>query len=299
MRIAFLGLGQMGSAIASRIAQGGYETVVWNRSASAAEPLRDQGVPVAPSAAEAVRNADAVFTMLLNDGALESVLFEQGVLEAMQPEAMHVSLSTISVALAERLEKVHQAHGQYLVGAPVFGRPNVAQEGKLWIAAAGEAGPVTKVRPVLETFSRGITMVGERASLAHAVKIGGNFLITAMIASLSEGITFAEAHGIDAAVYLEVINSALFQSPFYAAYSKVMLHPPQQVAATVTLGQKDMRLFRQAAHTTQTPAPLAAVFEQQFQAAIDGGAGDSDWAAGYLQQVRAQTETMGNTREKA
>jgi 3-hydroxyisobutyrate dehydrogenase-like beta-hydroxyacid dehydrogenase len=291
MRIAFLGLGQMGSAIASRIVQGTYEVMVWNRTADAAEPLVAQGAEVAASAAEAVKDADVVFTMLLNDAALVSVLFEQGVMDAMQPDALHVSLSTISVALAERLEKEHEARGQHLVGAPVFGRPNVAREGTLWIAAAGKSSSLSTVRPVLNEFSRGITVVGERASLAHSVKIGGNFLITAMIASLSEGITFAEAQGIDAGVYLEVINSAIFQSPFYAAYSKVMLHPPEQVAATVTLGQKDMRLFQQAAHTTHTPAPLADLFERQFQAAIDGGAGERDWAAGYLQQVRAQAET--------
>jgi 3-hydroxyisobutyrate dehydrogenase-like beta-hydroxyacid dehydrogenase len=291
MRIAFLGLGQMGSAIASRIAHGKYEVTVWNRTAAAAQPLVAHGAKSASSAAEAVRDADVVLTMLLNDAALESVLFEQGVMDALPSGAVHVSLSTISVALAERLEEEHHTRGQHLVGAPVFGRPNVAHEGKLWIAAAGESGPLSTVRPVLESFSRGKTVVGERASLAHAVKIGGNFLITAMIASLSEGITFAEAHNLEAGVYLEVINSAIFQSPFYAAYSKVMLHPPEQVAATVKLGQKDMRLFQQAAHTTHTPVPLADLFEQQFQAAIEGGAGERDWAAGYLQQIRAQTET--------
>ena len=298
MRMAFLGLGLMGGAIAGRIAHNNHELTVWNRTASATKPLVHKGALAASSAAEAVKDSDIVFTMLLNDAALESVLFEQGVLEAMQPDAIHVSLSTISVALAERLETEHHARGQHLVGAPVFGRPSVAEDGKLWIAAAGKSSPLSKVRPVLETFSRGITVVGDRASLAHVVKIGGNFLITAMIASLSEGVTFAEAHGIDAAVYLEVANSALFQSPFYSAYTKVMLHPPEQVAATVKLGQKDMNLFHEAAHTTRTPTPLADVFEQQFQEAIDGGEGESDWAAGYLQQVRAQANAQDKT-EKA
>jgi 3-hydroxyisobutyrate dehydrogenase-like beta-hydroxyacid dehydrogenase len=299
MRIAFLGLGLMGSAIASRIAHHNHEFTVWNRTASATEPLVHKGARAASSAADAVKDADLVFTMLLNDSALESVLFEYGVLDAMEPEAIHISLSTISVALAERLETEHQARGQHLVGAPVFGRPNVAEEGKLWIAAGGQSSALSTVRPLLETFSRGITVVGDRASLAHAVKIGGNFLITAMIASLSEGVTFAEAHGIDAAVYLEVANSALFQSPFYAAYTKVMLHPPETVAATVKLGQKDMNLFREAAQNTDTPTPLADVFGQQFQKAMDGGEGNSDWAAGYLQQVRAQANAHEKITEKA
>jgi 3-hydroxyisobutyrate dehydrogenase-like beta-hydroxyacid dehydrogenase len=298
MRIAFLGLGLMGSAIASRIAQSRHELTVWNRTASAADPLAAQGARAASSAADAVKDADLVFTMLLNDAALESVLVEQGVLDAMQAGAIHVSLSTISVALAERLEKEHGRRGQQMVGAPVFGRPNVAADGKLWIAAAGPSAALETVKPVIADYSRGATVVGERASLAHAVKIGGNFLITAMIASLSEGVTFAEAHGIDAGVYLELVNSALFQSPFYAAYSKLMLNPPKQVGATMQLGQKDMSLFREAAQATHTSTPLADMFYQQFQAAIDEGKGTRDWAAGYLEQVREQSNTGAPVTQK-
>ena len=296
MRIAFLGLGLMGSAIASRIAESSHELTVWNRTASAAAPLVEKGAQAAGSAAEAVGQAEVVFTMLLNDGALESVLFEQGVLDAMPPGAIHVSLSTISVALAERLEKEHSRRDQSMVGAPVFGRPHVAAEGKLWIAAAGPSEDLATVQPLLESYSRGITVVGNRASLAHAVKIGGNFLITAMIASLAEGVTFAEAHGIDAGTYLELVNSALFQSPFYAAYSKLMLHPPTEVGATIELGKKDMNLFRQAAQASHTPTPLAEIFLQQFQSAIDNGAGNQDWAAGYLQQVREQANIQGTEK---
>jgi 3-hydroxyisobutyrate dehydrogenase-like beta-hydroxyacid dehydrogenase len=298
MRIAFLGLGLMGSAIASRIAQSQHELTVWNRTASAADPLTELGARAASSAVDAVKDADLVFTMLLNDAALESVLVEQGVLDAMRPGAIHVSLSTISVALAERLETEHDRRGQQMVGAPVFGRPNVAADGKLWIAAAGPATALESVKPVLASYSRGTTVVGERASLAHAVKIGGNFLITAMIASLSEGVTFAESHGIDASVYLELVNSALFQSPFYAAYSKLMLDPPEQVGATIQLGQKDMSLFRQAAQATHTPVPLADTFYQQFQAAIDEGKGTRDWAAGYLEQVREQSNAHASVTGK-
>jgi 3-hydroxyisobutyrate dehydrogenase-like beta-hydroxyacid dehydrogenase len=298
MRIAFLGLGLMGSAIASRIAQSEHELTVWNRTASAADPLTEQGARAASSAADAVKDADLVFTMLLNDSALEGVLMEQGVLDAMQAGSIHVSLSTISVALAERLEKEHGRRGQQMVGAPVFGRPNVAADGKLWIAAAGSSGALETVKPVFASYSRGTTVVGERASLAHAVKIGGNFLITAMIASLSEGVTFAESHGIDAGIYLELVNSALFQSPFYAAYSNLMLDPPEQVGATIQLGQKDMSLFRLAAQATHTPTPLADTFYQQFQAAIDDGKGTRDWAAGYLEQVREQSSAHATVTKK-
>jgi 3-hydroxyisobutyrate dehydrogenase-like beta-hydroxyacid dehydrogenase len=222
MRIAFLGLGQMGTGIAALMVKQGHDVTAWNRTPKALE-----GATVAASAAEAVRDAEAVFSMLFGDQAVDDIFFGEQLLDAIPKGAIHVGLSTISVALAGRLHEEHSAHGQHYVGSPVFGRPSVAAEGKLWIIVAGAGAAITTVRPVLEQFSRGITVLGEDPSSAHALKLGGNFLITAMIAALSEGATYAEGHGIDAATYLEAVNSALFQSPFYAAYSKVMLNRPR------------------------------------------------------------------------
>ena len=284
MRIAFLGLGMMGSAIARLLVGRGYSLTVWNRTASAAEPLTQLGATPAATAADAVTDAEAVFTMLHDDHALESVLFNRGVLEALPRGAVHVSMSTISVALAERLEREHAGRGQGFVAAPVFGRPNIAAEGKLWLAIAGEEKALASVLPVLESFSRGMTVVGDRPSTAH--RLPGK--TSPEIEALSEGITFAESHGLDAGTYLEMANSALFQSPFYAGYGKVMIHPPEQVAASVLIGQKDTGLFRAAAEATHTPTPLADTYQAQFDRAVDAGAGEQDWAAGYLNLVRSQ-----------
>ena len=271
----------MGSALARLLVAKGYDVTVWNRT-----PKTIEGAATAPSPAEAVRNAEAAFTMVNDDAALESVLFACGAFEALPQGAVHISMSTISVALAQRLEEEHAKKGQRYLGSPVFGRPNVAAEGKLWLAVAGEDALVEEMTPVLDVLSRGMSVVGSRPQEAHALKLGGNFLITAMIASLSEAITFAEGAGLDADAFVETVNNALFQSPFYASYSKVMLHPPEQPGATVALGAKDMRLFRAAA---QTPTPLADTFQKQLQTAIDKGEADEDWAAGYLKLVRGQT----------
>ena len=292
MQIAFLGLGRMGSAVARLLVKKGYDVVVWNRTAGAADALVALGATAAETPALAVVDAQAVFTMVHDDTALESVLFAGGALAGLAKGAVHVSLSTISVALAERLEQEHAARGQQYLAAPVFGRPQVAAEGKLWLTVAGEEALVTEMTPVLETFSRGMTVVGTRPSMAHAVKVGGNFLITAMIAALAETFTFAEAHGIDQDLFLETINSALFQSALYDSYGRIMLHPPDNAAATVTLGAKDMRLFREAAKETATRTPLADIFQQQLNAAVQDGHGDEDWAAGYLQQVRAEAKGL-------
>ncbi len=293
MRIAFLGLGAMGSAVSRLLVEKGYQVTVWNRTANAAEPLAKLGASVAQTPAEAVREADVVFTMVHDDAALENVLFAQGALEALRTEAVHVSLSTISVELAERLETEHAKRGQGFAASPVFGRPSVAAEGKLWLAVAGSEPVLEKVTPVLAVFSRGMTLVGDRPSRAQAVKLGGNFLITATIASLSESLTYAEAYGLEPQLFLELVNNALFQSPFYTNYGKTMLQPPETVAATVTLGQKDTRLFREAAKEVATRTPLADIFQQMLNAAIDSGKGGADWAAGYLEQVRQEAKGLG------
>jgi 3-hydroxyisobutyrate dehydrogenase-like beta-hydroxyacid dehydrogenase len=288
MRIAFLALGQMGSAIAPLLLKSGHELTVWNRTASRAEPLVQLGAKVATSPSEAVRQCEVVFTMPMDDAALEEIVFgHNGMIEGLPEHAVHVSLSTISVQLSQKLTVEHSTRKQSFVAAPVFGRPNIAAEGELWTVTAGRPDALEKVKPLLECFSRGITVVGEKPYKAHALKIGGNFLITAMIASLSEGFVYAESQSIDPALYVEAVNAALFQSPFYAAYAKVMLHPPEKPGATIALGQKDTRLFREAAAATNTRTPLADHFQEQLHEAAEAGLRDRDWAAGYYQFVRS------------
>jgi 3-hydroxyisobutyrate dehydrogenase-like beta-hydroxyacid dehydrogenase len=289
MRIAFLGLGKMGGAVARHLLEAGQQLTVWNRTRDRAEALNRAGAQVAASPAQAAAGAEIVFTMVMDDAALIDVVYENGLISAMAAGTIHVSLSTISVELSDRLTADHRARGQEFVASPVFGRPNIAEEGKLWTAAAGSAKSIAAVRPLLESFTRGVTVVSEKPSSAHALKLGGNFLITAMIASLSEALVYAEANSIEPALFLETVNSALFQSPFYQAYGKVMLDRPKEPRATIALGEKDMRLFREAAHAAGVQTPLGDAFEAHLQRAIDAGMKDQDWAEGYYRLAKDMT----------
>jgi 3-hydroxyisobutyrate dehydrogenase-like beta-hydroxyacid dehydrogenase len=292
MRIAFLGLGKMGSAVARHLLKAGHELTVWNRTPANAEQLKSLGAKAADTPPEAVTHSEVVFTMVMDDAALESIAFDAGVIKAMQPGSIHVALSTISVKLSERLTEAHRAARTHFTAAPVFGRPNVAEEGRLWTVVAGEAHVVDKIRPLLDTFSRGVTVVSEKPSAAHALKLGGNFLITAMIASLSEGLVYAEALGIKPALFLETINNALFQSPFYQAYGRIMLNPPEHPGGTIALGEKDIRLFREAATSADVKTELADLFEANFLKAIEDGMKDEDWAAGYYRLAQSMTNAV-------
>ncbi len=287
MRIGFLGLGKMGTAMALRLVAAGNELSVWNRSEGRTKPLIREGAIAAATPAEAELGADAVITMLLDDAAHEEVLFgANGLLDSLSPGALHISCSTISIALSERLTEEHATRGIDFVAAPVFGRPNVAEEGKLWVVVAGAEGAVERARPVLEPLSRGISVVGKQPRQAHAVKLGGNFLISAMIHSLSESFVFAEGQGIAPEMFAETINSALFQSPFFAAYSKLMLHPPEHPGGTIELGAKDLSLFRAAAASGKTQSSLADSMARIFAEAQTIGMGKEDWAVGQYKMAQ-------------
>lgn len=287
MRIGFLGLGKMGTPMALRLLAAGHELAVWNRSEGRAKPLIREGAIAAATPAEAELGADAVITMLFDDAAHEEVLFgANGLMDALEPGALHISCSTISVALSERLTAEHAKRGIDFVAAPVFGRPNIAAEGRLWIVVAGTENAVGRARPVLEPMSRGISVVGSEPRQAHAVKLGGNFLISAMIHSLSEAFVYAAGQGIEPETFLETVNSALFQSPFYAAYGKVMLHPPEQPGATIELGAKDLRLLREAAASRKTRLSLADGLAEVFAQAKKDGLGGEDWAVGQYKMAQ-------------
>ncbi len=287
MQIAFLGLGKMGFAMAKRLLAAGQSVVVWNRTIDKAQELAAHGAKVAATPSEAVAHSDLVLTMLFDDAAHEDVLLAKGgVLDAMRAGTLHVSLSTISVELSKQLTEEHRRRSQNFVAAPVFGRPNVAAEGRLWIVIGGDDASIRQARPILERLSRGISVIGPEPRQAHALKLGGNFLISAMIHSLAESFVYAESQGIDPAEFLSAVNSALFQSPFYAAYGNVMLHPPAQPGATVELGAKDLSLLRKAAADASVQLSLAEQMAEVFVEAQKAGLGQTDWAVGQYRMAQ-------------
>ena len=265
--------------MALRLIAGGHELSVWNRSEGRTKPLIREGAIAAGTPAEAELGSDAVITMLSDDEAYEQVVFgPNGLVEALSRGALHISCSTISVALSERLTVEYANRGVDFVAAPVFGRPADATEGRLWAVAAGAYPAVDRTRALLAAFSRGITVVGKDPMQAHAVKLGGNFLISAMIHSLTEAFVFADRQGLEPERFFETVNNALFQSPCYAECAKIMLHPSEHNAGTIEAGPKDLRLLREAAASRQTRLSLADRMAEIFAEARRTGSADQDWA---------------------
>ena len=176
MKIGFLGLGNMGTPMAQRLLAAGHELSVWNRSEERTKPLIHEGAIAAATPAEAELGSDAVITMLLDDAAYEEVLFGvYRLIDVLSPGVLHILCGTISMALAERLTVEHANRGIDFVGAPVFGRPSDAEDGRLWIVAAGADKAVDRARPLLEAFSQGITVVGKEPKQAFAMRLGAIF----------------------------------------------------------------------------------------------------------------------------
>jgi 3-hydroxyisobutyrate dehydrogenase-like beta-hydroxyacid dehydrogenase len=280
MKVGFIGLGQMGSAMASNLLKAGHEVTVYNRSRDKADVLAGAGAKVAASPAEACDN-EAVFTMLANDDALSAVVDgENGLLAGLGRNAIHISASTISVALSERLAREHAAAGQRFVAAPVFGRPEAAAAAKLFVVAAGARDAVEAVSPLFDAIGQRTFVVSEEPKAANLVKLSGNFLIASVIESLGEAMALTEKGGIDRHQYLDILTSTLFSAPIYKTYGGLIadrkFEPPGFAAP---LGQKDIRLALAAAEALNVPLPLASLLRDRFLTLLAHGGDKLDWSA--------------------
>jgi 3-hydroxyisobutyrate dehydrogenase-like beta-hydroxyacid dehydrogenase len=279
MEVGLIGLGSMGSGIAKSLLRAGHRLTVFNRTRTRAEALRSDGANVAGSIADACRG-EAVLTMLADDAAVEAqVLGPGGILASLPRGGVHVSLSTISVALSDRLAVEHARAGQDFVAAPVFGRPDAAEAAKLAVVAAGPKAAVNRCKPLFEAMGPKLLVIGEKPSMANVVKLAGNFLIATLLESMGEAIAFARKSGVDAAALVDFLTSTLFNAPVYKTYGALIVEGKhEQVGFALPLGLKDVRLVLQAAEARNVPMPIASVLHDRFVTAMARGNENKDWS---------------------
>lgn len=290
MTVGWIGLGNMGQAMARNLLKAGHELLAYNRTRARAEELGHDGARVVDSPAEAAA-APILVTMLADDPALEDVIFGSGnVHEALGRGNTHVSMSTISVALSNRLAEAHRKLGQAYVAAPVFGRPEAAAAAKLFIVAAGPKEAVRQCQPLFDAMGQKTYVVGEEASKANVIKFSGNFLIASMIESLGEAFALVRKHDIDPQQYLEILTSSLFSAPVYKTYGALIAQDKYQpVGFRLALGLKDIRLALAAAEAAAVPMPVASLIRDRLLTAMARGMQDADWAS----FVRLAAENAG------
>jgi 3-hydroxyisobutyrate dehydrogenase-like beta-hydroxyacid dehydrogenase len=281
MKVGFIGLGNMGSGMARNLIKAGHTLTVFNRTKSRAEEFRSLGATVAGTPGEAAAGAEVVITMLADDGAVEDAVLGPGrVLQSLPAGAVHMSMSTISVALSRRLTAAHREKQQYFLAAPVFGRPDAAAAAKLFIVAAGAAGQIERCRPLFDALGQKTFVAGEDPPEANLIKLTGNFMITVAIESLAEAFALVRKSGFDPNKFLEVMTGSLFAAPVFRNYGAIIaaekFEPP---GFKLSLGFKDNRLVLAVAEEAAVPMPMASLVHDRFLAALAQEMGNADWSA--------------------
>ncbi|MEZ0357003.1 NAD(P)-dependent oxidoreductase [Mycobacterium sp. SA01] len=280
MRIGVIGLGNMGAGMAANLIKAGHDVTVYNRSRAKVDELAAVGARPADSVSDACRG-EVVLTMLANDDAVTAVTFgDDGIIGSAGPDTVHISSSTISVALSKRLAEAHAAAGQEFVSAPVFGRPEAAAAAALFVVTAGPSDTVGAMTPVFDAIGQRTFVVSEDPSAANLVKLSGNFLIGSVIESLGEAMALVDRGGVDKHQYLDILTSTLFSAPVYKTYGGLIAGEQFEPAGfAAPLGHKDIGLVLAAAEELRVPLPIASLLRDRFLRLLAAGGDHLDWSA--------------------
>jgi 3-hydroxyisobutyrate dehydrogenase-like beta-hydroxyacid dehydrogenase len=279
--IGFIGLGQMGEPMARNLLKAGFNVCVYNRTLARTEGLAREGAQVAKQPAAATVPGGMVITMLANDAAVEKVVLgPNGIAGSLGEGGIHVSMSTISPETARKLAKVHEQNGSMYLAAPVFGRPEAAAAGKLWICVSGPSEGHAIAAPVLQVLGQGVHFFGEDPGAANVVKLAGNFLIASAIEALAEALALGEKNHVDRTALAGFFTQTIFACPIYVNYGRIIAEERYEPPGfKLELGMKDIGLVLNTAQTSQVPMPLASLLRDRFLGSLARGRQDMDWAA--------------------
>ncbi len=284
MRLGFIGLGHMGSGMASNLIKAGHEVTVYNRTSEKTAPLVALGATAAQKLTDACRG-EAVITMLADDRAVEGVVFgDGGVLATLPSGAIHISCSTIGVELSRSLAQAHADASQRYIAAPVFGRPEAAAAAKLFVVAGGPTRAVETAKPVFDAIGQRTFVMSPQPEAANLIKLSGNFLIASVIECLGEAMALVGKGGVDLHDYLDLLTSTLFSAPVYRTYGALIAERRFEPAGfAAPLGYKDIRTALAAAEALRVPMPLASLLRDRFLTLLAHGGDKLDWSAiGHL-----------------
>jgi 3-hydroxyisobutyrate dehydrogenase-like beta-hydroxyacid dehydrogenase len=280
MKVGFIGLGRMGAGMAANLLKAGHQLTVYNRSPDKAKSLVALGAQAVTRVDDACRG-EVVITMLSNDEAVQGVVFDAaGVLAGAASGLVHISMSTIGVALSARLASAHASAGQRFIAAPVFGRPEAAAAAQLFIVTAGARAAVDECGSLFSAMGQKSFYLGVDPAAANLVKLSGNFLIASVIESLGEAMALIGKAGIDQRAYLDILTSTLFNVPLYKIYGGLIVDRKFEPAGfAAPLGLKDIRLTLAAAEGLQVPMPVASLLRDRFLTLLARGGEALDWSA--------------------
>ena len=267
-KIAYLGLGTMGSGMASNLLKAGYQLTVWNRSAEKCKPFARKGARVADTPADAARDVDLVIYILSNDEAVEDVVLgANGILRGIQEGQIAIDMSTVLPETSLRELEAYAKRGVDFLDAPVFGSKQESAEAKLWIMAAGNKAIFEKVKPVLTKLGQTVHYFGKNGN-ATAMKLVGNLIVALELEALSEGLVLARKAGLDLSTVMEVVKVADFRSPLLVSNGQNILKRDFSTSFALKLMLKDAGLIDKFAGSLQSPIPGLRVVEKNLKSAV-------------------------------
>lgn len=289
MKIGFIGLGRMGRGMARRILAGGHDLVVYDILAAQVADLVAAGAAAAETIAEASKDRDIVVTMLVEDATVLDVALRPGGLRDSLPSGgVHLAMGTYGVAAIRTLAAAHGSAGQFLVAAPVLGRPDLAASGQLGIVTAGPDQAVERSQPALEMIGRRLFHAGAQPEAATVVKLANNLVLGCAMIAMAEGFSLIRKYGVEPQVLYDVMTEGLFAAPAYKGYGKTMVEQSyDNVGSPITVGLKDANLIQAAADLARVPLPSFNVYRDRLLGAVAHGDGDRDQAVLAREQARA------------
>jgi 3-hydroxyisobutyrate dehydrogenase len=278
-KVALLGTGTMGAAMARRMRAHGLAVRAWNRSRTKAEPLAADGVQVVDAPRMAAEGADVLITMLTDGTAVEAAMLgPEGGLAGATPGCTWLQTSTVGVAACRRLAELATRSHLGFVDAPVSGSKEQAERGELMVLAAGAPELETRVKPVLEAIARRTVWLGEVGAGTRA-KLAMNAWVTGLVAVLAETITLSDGLDLDPHLFLDLLKGGPSDSPYAQLKGKAMIEGQLAPSFSLRLAHKDLRLILEAGHDAGASLPVLTAIEQKFDRAERQGRGDEDLAS--------------------
>ena len=278
-RIGIIGVGLLGSAVASRLLKGGFEVTGYDTRPGQVEALRPQGLKAAVSIAEAAAGADAIFTILPSLESVDAAIRGPGgLLETAPRNATLIQMSTISPELTRRLGEAASAKGLGFLDAPMSGTSAMVERGDCTIFVGGDRGRVEACRPVFHAIARKTIYVGE-IGMAMLAKLATNLLVGLNTAALAEALVLGAKWGLAPAVLLDILKESAASSKMLEVRGPLMVSRRFEAQMKVDLFLKDFKLMLEEGQRLGVPLPLTSVTQQLATATAAAGRGDEDLAA--------------------
>ena len=279
MRVAVLGMGKMGRALALRLLQAGYEISIWNRTRRDYPELIKAGAKLLETPSHSWDHADFVVSFVSDDNALKSVYLQnEGVLSNSTKKGIAIDMSTVSPEASADIAQTAEAKGVAFLRCPVSGNPQALAAGNLTIMASGPRSAFQKAEELLHAAGARVLYLGE-AEQARIVKLAVNSMLAATAEMLAEVILFCESNGIERSTVLNVISNSSVGSPLVAAKTPGLIDRNYEATFTSAMLLKDLRLMLDVARRSRIALPVAELAADLLAKTCDAGFAEMDFAA--------------------